>query len=179
MGLQDRTGTCRRQSPYRLIYSSLSLSLSLSHSMLHRSFPLNNFCFYLPSKLLNTFPLIYPRHAIFKTGFVCGALMKKWRAYFGNVAINKNIPRGELLDMQAIVFAVRVVVRGVTVDCALAMEWYSTHHQHCSRATRTWRNYRGWQGQGPARCFFSSINQIFIFKNRKFKILALPLKSFI
>jgi hypothetical protein len=22
----------------------------------------------------------------------------------------------------------------------LAMEWYSTHHQHCSRATRTWRN---------------------------------------
>ena len=175
MGLQDRTGTCRRQSPYRLIYSSLSLS----HSMLHRSFPLNNFCFYLHSKLLNTFPLIYPRHAIFKTGFVCGALMKKWRSYFGNVAINTNIPRGEPLDMQAIVFAVRVVVRGATVDCALAMEWYSTHQQHCSRATRTWRNYRGWQGQGPARCFFSSINQIFIFKNRKFKILALPLKSFI
>jgi hypothetical protein len=48
--------------------------------------------------------------------------MKKWRGYFGNVAINTNIPRGELLDMQAIVFAIRVVVRGATVDCALAME---------------------------------------------------------
>jgi hypothetical protein len=91
----------RRQKKHMLIYSSLSLS----HSMLHRSFPLNNFCFCLHSKLLNTSPLIYPRHAIFKTGFVCGALMKKWRGHFGNVAINTNKIDSNQLLLKIIVFS--------------------------------------------------------------------------
>jgi hypothetical protein len=36
----------------------------------------------------------------------------------------------------------------------LAMEWYSTHQQHCSRATRTWRNYRGLAGSCKVFFFF-------------------------